>query len=260
MRLRVEGLDLVRGQRVLARSLDLEVEPGQLWCVLGRNGTGKTTLLRTLAGLEPVSNGGIELNGVELTAWDWRELARERAFMAQKQRDAFRASVLETVVAGHFAQHGAGLFGSWFDDQSEADQALELLAALGLGEFGGRDVTTLSGGERQRVALACALMQDPSLLLLDEPLSHQDFDMQQGLLTLLRERLAARQRLAAVVLSVHDVNLVLRHASHVALFDGAGEVLCGPIDLVMNAQNLSRAYRHVLIECVDGGQRWFAAR
>jgi iron complex transport system ATP-binding protein len=115
--------------------------------------------------------------------------------------------------------------------------ALAALHEVGLDGFEGRNVQGLSGGERQRVALAALLVQQPPLMLLDEPLSHQDVAQQLKLMELLRAQLSRH----AVVMSCHDINLAARFATHVLLL-GPDRHWLGPADSVLNAANLQAAY------------------
>lgn len=260
MRLEVRALALESssGERLCA-PFHVTVGPGQLWCVLGRNGCGKTTLLRSLAGLRPLSPETVFLGERSLERWGARELARVRAFLPQSQKDAFSSSVLETVLVGRFP-HRAGFGRGWFENRAERALAGTVLAELGLEALERRDVQTLSGGERQRVALATVLLQQPRIMFLDEPVSHLDFDVQMLLMRVLTGRLAQIEGVDAIVMSVHDVNLAARFATHVLLFSDDGEVLTGPTSEVLTAAHLGRAFRHAVEIATHNGQNWFIAQ
>jgi iron complex transport system ATP-binding protein len=257
MNLVVRDLGLSIAQKRLCRGLSFQVKPGDLWCVLGRNGAGKTTLLRTLAGLRDPDEGAIELNGVALADWGRPELARTRGFMPQAQTDSFSCTVLETILTGRYP-HQSRLAEQWrfaAPDDREASQSV--LALLGLAELIDRDVLTLSGGERQRVALAALLVQDAPFMLLDEPTSHLDFDKQLRVMEVLQARLAGPKAACAVLMSVHDINLAARFATHILLFSDDACVLAGPVAEVLTATNLTLAYHHGVSEIATQGYRWF---
>jgi len=260
MRLEVQGLPLQSdsGQRLCA-PLSFTVEPGQFWCILGRNGCGKTTLLRTLAGLRDVEANTVTVGNVALERWQGRDLARVRAFMPQLQKDTFSSTVRETVLVGRFP-HRAGLGGGWFESAIDELAAQAVLAELGLEKLQERDVQTLSGGERQRVALAAILLQQPRLMFLDEPVSHLDFDVQLLLMRVLTRRLARPNEVAAVIMSLHDVNLAARFATHVLLFSDGGEVLTGSAAEILTAAHLERAFHHPVEIAVHKGRNWFIAQ
>jgi iron complex transport system ATP-binding protein len=247
--LRADGLALAAGTRVLLRGLDLDVAPGTLWCVLGPNGSGKTTLLHTLAGLQRPVAGRIRLDGRPLDDWRPDALARRRGLLPQALHDAFAASVLDTVLLGrhpHLARW------DWEGDADRA-RAQAALAAVELDALAARDVTTLSGGERQRVGVAALLAQDPTLMLLDEPLAHLDLRHQLALLEHLRALALDAGR--AVLLSIHDLNLARRYATHALLLAGDGGVpVQGPVADAMRADALAATFGHPLTAATVGGR------
>jgi iron complex transport system ATP-binding protein len=233
--LAARGLEVrIAGLRICA-GLDLTVEAGERWAILGRNGAGKTTFLHTVAGLRPPARGSIDLCGLPLATLGRREAARLRGVLSQDDADAFPATVLDTVLIGrhpHLAR--------WqWEDAEDIRIAREALAAADMGGSEARDVTTLSGGERRRVALASLLAQQPRLLLLDEPASHLDLAHQ---LTVL-DRLAAvvRDEAKALMMVVHDVNLALRYCDRALLLHG-GEAIAGPADELLTPERLSALY------------------
>ena len=278
MKLELRGVMLAAGEKLLCRGLDATLLPGQLWCVLGRNGCGKTTLLRTVAGLRKPDAGEIFLDGRALSAWEWRRLAQVRALLPQTTRDAFASSVLETVMSGRFPHRARGwrwplresvqICESESDDLDDRDESNEsddtviargCLAELGIAALAGRDVLTLSGGERQRVAIATLLAQTPKLALLDEPTAHLDLDVQRLAFDVIARRVARRRDPWSALVTVHDVNLAARYATHVLLFLEHGETLAGARQDVLCAANLTRVYRHPVHEISAGSERWFVA-
>ena len=248
--LEASGLTLTRGTRQLIKKLDWCARSGEFWCLLGPNGVGKTTLLHTLAGVLPAT--GVCLNGRDVGNWDAQELARERGFMPQHVHDAFNASVLDTVLLGRHPH-----LGRW-DWESDEDMALarRALETTGMAAFADRDVLTLSGGERQRVALAMLLAQEPRLLLLDEPASHQDLQHQMAIFSCLRSLADAGR---ALVCAVHDINLAARFATHALLLDGAGGAEAGLAAEMLTPERLSRIFHHPVRRLDDAGRSWFVA-
>ena len=249
--LQTERLTLRVGARTLVDGLSLSIAAGELWCVLGANGSGKTTLLHTLAGLREADAGAVRLHGRPLHDWGAVELARTRGLLPQALHDSFAARALEIVLMGRHP-HLARWRWEGEDDIAIARTALQAVDAESLAL---RDVTTLSGGERQRVGIATVLAQDPQLMLLDEPTAHLDLHHQVTVL----ERLRALTRVAnkAIVLSLHDLQLAHRFASHALLLDGDGRAKHGPIDDVMQEEALTRAYRHPVLRRVADGRVMF---
>lgn len=240
------------GDRSLVSNLDLQVSRGSFTCVLGCNGSGKTTTLHTLAGVRPHGVGTIAVEGRALQAWSRRALARHVGLLTQDSEDPFPSTVLESVLVGRHPHIG---FWEW---ESEVDRriARDALRAVGLEDFESRDVTTLSGGERRRVGIASMLTQDPDLALLDEPTNHLDPHHQIEVLRLFRAR---ADRGHAVVATLHDAGLAARFADQALLLFGNGEWACGSVEQALTAENLSRLYGMAMRELSWEGGRTFVA-
>jgi len=239
------------GATEICRALALRIYSGERWCILGRNGSGKTTLLHTLAGLRPPASGSITLNGQPLQELPRRAIARQVGILFQDHRDAFPASVLETVLAGRHPWLGPL---QW---ETEADLALarEALHAVGLEDMEQRSVATLSGGERRRLGIAALLAQDPQLLLLDEPTNHLDIHHQIRMLDLVLQLVTRHGK--ALLLVMHDLYLAQRYCDRFLLLFGDGETAQGDAARVLTQANLERLYRHPL-QALQGpnGQVW----
>jgi iron complex transport system ATP-binding protein len=231
--------------KTVCTGLELQVARGERWAVLGVNGVGKTTLLRTLAGLRPPHAGEVALEGDPLAALSGRERARRRGMLLQSEHDAFEATVIEAVLAGRHP-HVAPWAWESAADVAAARAALERVALAGFDE---RRLGSLSGGERRRVSIAALLAQDPALMLLDEPTSHLDLHHQIAILDLLAA--SATPQAKALVMSLHDVNLAARYCTHALLLFGGGHTQQGPVPEVLEPGTLSRLYAHPVAR-VDG--------
>lgn len=235
--LQTRALSLRIGEKQICRDLNLSVQRGERWGVLGINGVGKTTLLHTLAGLRTPLAGEVCLNGVPLTAMPRRQVALICGVMLQDSDDAFPASVMETALIGRHPHLKAWEWES-AEDERLARQALAAVELVGMER---RLSDTLSGGERRRLALASLLTQDPLLMLLDEPVNHLDMRHQIAMLDLLTQQVAAHNKSWVMVL--HDVNLAARYCDHLLLLLGDGEILQGAVDEVLSESNLVRLYQ-----------------
>lgn len=233
----------------ICRNLALEVAPGSRWAILGRNGVGKSTLLKTLAGLHAADHGGISIDGAPLGEQPLRRLAQRIGVLFQDQVSLFPGTVLETALIGRhpwldrLSQEGP-------DDIGIATAALE---AVGLAGFERRSLSTLSGGELQRLSIATLLTQDPALYLLDEPSNHLDPHHQIHIMELLCRRIAAADD-RALIMVLHDVNLAVRFCDHALLLFGNGEATQGESRDILTAHNLERLYGHPMqaVETVHG--------
>jgi iron complex transport system ATP-binding protein len=252
-----DRLQLRAGKGLLIDALDWRVAPGQLWCVLGPNGVGKSTLLYTVAGLQPPAGGRVLLDGKPFPDWPAGALAHARGLMMQQQVDAFSATALDAVLVGRTPHRVAGrrqLVGPW-DSEDDLRAARQALEQVGMTAFESADVMRLSGGERQRVALATLLAQAPRLMLLDEPTSHQDVAHQLTIMRLVRS-LAAQH---AVVVTTHDINLAARFATHVLLLS-PGDAKAGAVEEILTTANLENAFGCAFDLVATGSERLFVAR
>ncbi len=245
--LQAQALAAGIGGRTLVRRLDLRLQPGECWGLLGRNGAGKTTLLHTLAGLREPLGGRLLLEGREFGALSRRQVARRLGLLLQERDCRFPLSVREAVMAGRYPH-----LGPWREPGAADREAVaEALRQVGLARLAERNVQNLSGGERQRVALAALLAQRPALLLLDEPVSHLDLREQVRLLGLLRD--LARQG-HGVIMSLHDPNHALGWCDRLLLLH-RGRALCGGVERLGTARLLSRLFDQPLELVRDGGRR-----
>ncbi len=244
-RLATRRLSLRIGTRQLVRDLDLEIRPGQCWCILGRNGSGKTTLLHSLAGLRPVEGGEVLLNGTDIHGLPRRQVARQLGLLSQDHEDVFPATVLETALRGRHPH-----LSPWaWEGAADTVRARAALAQVGLTELVEREVGTLSGGERRRLGIATLLTQDPRFLLLDEPTNHLDLHHQIEVLQLLAG--LARTQDKALVMVLHDVNLAARFCDHALLLFEDGRHGVGPCAQWLTSEQLGRLYGHPM-QWVDG--------
>lgn len=213
--------------RTIAEGLNLSLHPGEVVALIGPNGTGKTTLLRTLAGLLSPRSGAIELVGDPLNTLSVRERAKRAAVVLTERPQTGWLTGFDLAAAGRYPHTGwQGRLHQ--DDRAVVDGALE---RVGAAAFRDRPVASLSDGERQRVMVARALAQEPRLLLLDEVTSFLDLPRRVAFFALLGE-LAGQGH--AIVISTHELELALRCADRLWLFDGARLLDAAPEDLILS--------------------------
>lgn len=255
--LRLSDVTLVRGTTTILDEISWSVGPGECWVVVGRNGSGKTSLVRIAALYDHPSTGEVAVLGELLGRTDVRELRRRIGFVSAAFADLIRPGLTaaEVVMCGRFAA-----LEPWWHTYDAADRAraTELLEAMGVRSRADHPFATLSSGERQRTLLARAQMNDPGLLLADEPHAGLDLGGREELLMQL-DRLAGREMGPPLVLVTHHVEEIPTRATHLlALRDG--RVLdAGPIAEVMSAELLSECFGLALRMGRDGGRWWARA-
>ncbi|PKO10324.1 MAG: ABC transporter ATP-binding protein [Chloroflexi bacterium HGW-Chloroflexi-2] len=221
--------------KTILNDLSLSVEKGSITAILGPNGTGKTTLLHTILGLLAPQSGEIWIAGKNISAYKRSELSQVMSLVPQSEVVPFNFKVIEYVLLGRTPQFG------FLDMPSEHDVELvrDTLEMLEVQHLEQRPVTELSGGEQQMVVLARALVQEPQILLLDEPTSHLDLSNKGRLLKILQ---TLAQRSVTIVFSTHDPDAAAMIADHVILLKAGAVLDAGLIDQVLTSEKLTQTY------------------
>jgi iron complex transport system ATP-binding protein len=200
---------------------------------VGPNGAGKSSLLLVLAGALAPASGTVLLDGRKLAAWQIEDLAALRACVQDRWFDPFPIRVDELLAAARFRLRGLAA-----DSHAGRARLAECLSAMDCAQLAARDARTLSRGERQRVALAAGLAQDAALVLLDEPVAHQDPRHQRTVL----DRLAVWPG-STFIGALHDMNAALRFATHALLLHGDGRWRSGSAVETLTAESLSELFQ-----------------
>ena len=232
-------------------NVSLEIYPGSVTAILGPNGSGKTTLLHLLLGLLTPTRGKILVKGKDQHDLSRRELSREIGLVAQEDDFSFDLPVLEYVLMGRAPY----LKLLQLPDDRDYELAVQALAQLGIGDMAHRSVTTLSGGERQLVTFARVLVQQPSILLLDEPTSHLDLPNTHQILQLVK---AMSRQGKTMIFTTHYPNSIPGVASSVILMRAGRVIAAGPSSDMLSEELLSQTYG-VEIEVHRSDQRTFVA-
>ncbi len=220
----IEGLRFAYNGHLVLRGIDLKVQAGEFVAVMGRNGTGKTTLLKQCIGLLKPDGGRVHVLGHDTGRTPVEILAQQVGYVPQNPNALLFADSVGEELA--FTRRAQGL--------SPSDDA-PLLRTVGLEGMRDRYPRDLSAGERQRVALAAVLVSDPSLILLDEPTRGLDYDQKAALVGFLQ---AQKRRGKTVVMVTHDVELVAQCAERVILLGDGDIAVDGPVRTVMTGSQV----------------------
>ncbi len=229
-------VDLVKRYRtgdLALKGVNLAVPDGQVMALIGPSGAGKSTLIRCINRLVEPTSGQVFLNDIEINALGLAQLRRARRTMGmifQEYALVERLSVMENVLSGRLGY--VGFWRSYFRKfpQPDIDEAFRLLARVGLDDMADKRADELSGGQRQRVGICRALIQNPELLLVDEPTASLDPKTSRQIMRLIRE-LCAERHLSAII-NIHDVLLAQMFAERIVglrlgeiVYDGAPDKL-----------------------------------
>jgi iron complex transport system ATP-binding protein len=206
---------------------------GEITVLLGPNGSGKSTLLRALAGLNR-AQGELILDGHDLMQMPFAKRAEQVVYLPQSLPAGVHLHVLESIIV---AQRASGSQGS---QAKTSAQVMALLRLLGIEHLALSYLDQLSGGQKQLVGLAQSLIRQPSLLLLDEPLSALDLNYQFHVMDLVRQETRKRNIITVVV--VHDINIALRHGDNVLMLKDGQLIADGKPEAVITAESLAQVY------------------
>ena len=253
--LSLRNVTLVREGRSILNNISWEVGANERWVVLGRNGCGKSTLMKIASLYLHPSSGDIEVLGEKLGRTDVRSLRKRIGVASSGMADQLRSDLIATDVV--MTAKNAALEPWWHTyDDADRQRARDCLDRMEIGRLADRSFATLSSGEKQRVLLARTLMPQPGLLLLDEPTAGLDLAGREDLVRTLGV-LAAGTDTPATVLVTHHVEEIPEGFTHVLMLR-EGEVLTsGPLEEVLNEASLSECFEMPLgLERRHG--RWWA--
>lgn len=238
--LRLSDVSFVRDERTILAPLTWAVTAGQRWLVLGANGSGKTTLLRIASMYEHPSTGDVCVLGERLGRTDVRVLRRRIGYMSPSLAVQLRPELrcLDVVMTAKYA----ALEPWWHTyDRADEDRARSCLARMGVAWLAERAMATASSGEQQRVLLARTLMNDPAVLLLDEPSARLDLGGREQLVQALAE-LTTDPSAPPLILVTHHLDEVPQGMTHVLMLRDGEVVGAGPIGTVLNSDTLTACF------------------
>ncbi len=232
------------GKKEILHDINLEIEEGSFYAIMGANGCGKTTLLRCIANLIKPTHGTVTIQGRNVNDYSARELAQTLSLVRQHPQTDFEFSAFETVLMGRNPyQHR-------LQNESQADWDIveQCMKQTNTWHLRFALSSEMSGGELQRVMLARALAQQTPIMLLDEPISNLDIEHQLEIMELLRDINRTQHKTILVV--IHDLNLALHYCSQLLLLDHHSVCYQGPIVQGLTKENIQKVF-HVNADVTD---------
>ncbi len=231
---RLENLSFGYDDKLILENINLEINEPGLLCILGPNGVGKTTIVKNMNKLLEPKSGYVFVNGTDVSTMSHLDVARVMAFVPNSSNSVFSMTVGEFILMGRHPRAG---YTTSDRDIAVVDSAIEI---LGLQEFAERDVRQLSAGQTQRVLIARGLVQEPEILILDEPTSNLDVKYQMDVMKFLKAY--ARDRKIVVIMVCHDLNITAAYADRVLLLYGKNVYADGKASEVLTADNIKTVY------------------
>lgn len=232
----ISSLKFCYGKSTVLDDINIKINRGSFVSIIGPNGSGKTTLLKNISGVLYPCFGSIKLFGKDIKSYRKKELAKYMAYVPQGTIIDFEFSVIDVVLMGRSPY--IGIFGTeTADDIKIAEKSMQMVNISNLKD---KKITEISSGERQRVFIACALTQEPKVILLDEPVSNLDIQHQIQVLSLLKNMCIKENMTVITVL--HDINLACEYSDSVIILNHGKLEYMGHPDEVITEDNIKNVY------------------
>ena len=235
VRIDIEDLGVSYGDTCIWKNINLTLSEPGLVSILGPNGVGKTTLVKCINKLLKPKSGRVLVDGTDVQTLSLPELARIMAFVPNSSTSVFSMSVAEAILIGRHPRAG------WTTSEKDIEVVDETIRLLGLEEYSDRDIRELSAGQLQRVLIARGLVQEPEILILDEPTSNLDVRYQMDVMRFLKDY--AREKGILVLMVCHDLNITAAYADRVVLMHNGGIFADGKASDVLTEENIETVYR-----------------
>lgn len=237
MKIAVENLNVKYGEKEIIKSINFQVNSGEVLSIIGPNGSGKSTIIKALSRCLKISGGNIYIDGKSVDKINTKDLAKNLAVLPQVKNIPYNISVEELVSYGRFPHLK---FGKRLG-QKDREIISWALEKTGLSELRKRFVLTLSGGERQRAWIAMSLAQKPKILILDEPTTYLDISYQMEVLELVKE--LNKDLGITVVMVLHDLNQAVRYSDRIMVINNGNLCNLGEPEKILSKDMLREIFR-----------------
>lgn len=232
----VKNISAGYGKKTILSNVYVDLHEGEFTCLLGKNGTGKTTLFKTLLGLIPSLHGNIYYKGENMLDMKPAQQANIISYVPQAHNTPFPYKVIDVVMMGQYT-HTKNWFGKPSKDNRRA--AMQCLEELGIAYFANKTFSKISGGEKQMVMIARAMAQRPKFIAMDEPTSNLDMGNQQQVINTIMKLKKAGY---GIIMNTHSPEQAMNYADKVILLQNGRLAACGKPSEVLNSQLISQLY------------------
>lgn len=217
------------------KDVSYAIEPGLLVGLIGPNGCGKSTMLKCINRLHPMTSGDVLIDGNSIRTSSNSELARKIANVPAELKTSFGLSVFDTVMMGRYPY----VTSLWWETKNDEEIVMEALKKFGVDDLAGRQLHMLSSGERQRVLIAKAYVQEPRLMLVDEPTSHLDMKYKLEVMEYLQYMV---KKDMTILVAEHDISLMARYCDLCIIMKKGEIVGMGPPKEVITSELIEKVY------------------
>ena len=215
----------------------LSVKPGELMAIIGPNGCGKSTTMRTINGLLKAVSGSLTVCGLDVRSVSLEEMAKLCSNIPTEFPPDFNLSVYEVVMLGRYP-HRKNV---WWETDEDEEVVKGALRMFGIDHLFDRDITQLSSGERQRTLIAKAYVQQPRIMLVDEPTAHLDIRYTLEVMQYFKD-LISREKGMSIIIAAHDLNSVAKFCDRITMMKQGRIVACGTPEEVITSENIEKVY------------------
>ena len=234
MKLKVRDVEFGYTSVPILKDVCIELAESEVLGVVGPNGAGKSTLIRCIDRILKPQRGSILLDGRDINEMRLMELAKRMGYVPQSTSQIFPATVFDTVLMGRRPYLG------WRSSEKDEEKVLDVLQMLNIENLAMRDINELSGGQQQKVFIARALVQEPDVLLLDEPTSNLDIRHQLEVMEIITS--IVREKKISAIMAIHDLNLASRYADRIVMLNGGTIIDAGNPSSVLTPENIKQVY------------------
>jgi iron complex transport system ATP-binding protein len=234
VKLKVKNVSFNYASVPILKDVCIELNKSEMLGVVGPNGAGKSTLLRCIDRILSPQEGCIFLDGEDIKDMRLMELAKKVGYIPQSATQVFPATVFDTVLMGRRPHVG------WRSSEEDLEKVLDTLQMMHIEGLAMRDINEVSGGQQQKIFIACALAQEPDVLLLDEPTSNLDIKHQLEVMDIIKNIVVERG--ISAIMAIHDLNLAARYTDRIIMMNGGHIYATGEPSAVLTPENINHAY------------------